>query len=152
MAFKKMKKGMNTLTNVVMILILVLGIFFGAYLYIAENVESAGLELDSKYEGAYDNLTTASTDLEENVEEIKTNFDDIKEADNTFEAAWNGLKGLGATLKLPINFVNTVLTTWTSMVPVLDIVPGWVLPLVFIGLLALIVFLVLKILKGEPNM
>lgn len=154
MVFKKIKKrsSQNTMTGVVMGLLLVMAIFFGSYLYITDNVDSANVTLDDKYAESYSNLTDSRDELDDNVQEIQDSFDNIKEADNTFEAAWNGFKGLGSILKLPISFVSTTIATWQAIVPTLDIVPTWALTLIFIGITAFIVFLVLKILKGEPNM
>lgn len=157
MVFEKIKKinlrnSGSTLTSVLVILLIVMGIFFAGYTYIENNVNSANISLDSKYNESYGNLTAAQTDLEDNVNEIRDSFDDIAEADNTFQVAWNGLKGLGSALKLPISFVSTSLATWTALVFPLDFLPSWVIPLIFVGVLAFIVILILKILKGEPSM
>lgn len=140
----------SSLTGLVMILLIVMGIFFGAYFYVAENINSAGLTLDSKYSESYENLSAAQADLEANVKTIQGNIDAIKESEGVINTAWNGLKGLGNTLKLPINFVDTALVAYTATTSSLDILPFWVLPLLEIGILAFIVFLILKILKGEP--
>lgn len=148
----KLRKSSNTMTSVIVSVLIVMGIFIGSYLFIVNNVESAGLALDSKYNSSYENMTAAQANLEDNIEDIRDNFGNIKEADNTFEVAWNGLKGLGNTLKLPVTFVDTVLTTWTAIIFPTDIIPGWAKNLIFVGLLSFVVFLVLKILKGEPNM
>jgi len=140
----------SSLTGLVMSLLLVMGIFFGAYNYLAEHATSSDVVIDDRYEGIYNNLSDAGNDLDTNVKAIESNVDDIKEAESTFQVAWNGLKGLGNTLKLPISFIGTTLTVWTSTVAFIDFLPGWVIPLVFIGIIAFVVFLILKVLKGEP--
>lgn len=152
MVIKKIttRNSAGTLTGTIMVLLIVMGIFFGCYFYVSENINSAGLTMESKYTSAYGNLSAAQTDLDTNVESIKSNIDAIKESESTMEAAWNGLKGLGNTLKLPINFVDTALSTYSATIPTLDFLPSWALPLIFIGILSFIIFLVLKILKGEP--
>jgi len=146
------KKAQNTLTGLVMSLLLVMAIFFGAYLYLSDNATNANVNVSSKYSGAYSNLTDTRENLETDVQAIQGNLDDISEADSTFQVAWNGLKGLGNTLLLAVGFLDTTWDTWKSVVPILDIIPGWVIGLIFIGILAYVSFLILKIVKGEPNM
>ena len=152
MVFKKInKRGTFTLIGLVVSLLIVIGIFLGCYLYLDFNVDSAGLTMDSKYSEMYSNLTASQEDLETNVQAIKGNLENVTQSEETWQQVWNGLKGLGNTLKLPITFVNTALSVWDSLITGTDIVPGWVIPLVFTGILAAIVFLVLSILKGEPK-
>lgn len=148
----RIRKSATTMTSVIVSLLLVIGIFTGTYLYLVNNIDSAGLTLDSKYSSSYGNMTAAQSDLEVNVQAIRNNFNNIAEADNTYLAVVNGMKGLGNTLKLPITFVDTTLTAWTALLFSTDFVPGWVEALIFVGLLMFVVFLVLKVLKGEPNL
>ncbi len=148
----KIRNSAGTVTGLVVILIMVMAIFIGGYLYLVDNVESAGLSLDSKYQAAYGNITAAQEDLDTNVNEIRDSLKAINEAETTFQVAWNGLKGLGKTIKLPITFINTALATWTAIVFPTDIIPGWAKTLAFIAITAFVVFLVIKVLKGEPNM
>ncbi len=154
MVFKQMKirKSQNTITGLVVSTLLVMAIFFGAYFYVSENVSNAGLTLDSKYNDSYQELEVARSDVENNTRAIRNNLEGVQEADNTFQVAWNGLKGLGNTLKLPITILNSALITWSSIIYSVDIIPGWAITLVFTGLFAFVVFLVLKVMKGEPNM
>lgn len=154
MVFKqiKIRKSQNTITGLVISILLVMSIFFGSYLYVSDNVTSANLTLDSKYNDSYQNLESARSDVENNTQAIRNNLEDVQEADDTFQVAWNGLKGLGNTLKLPITFLNSALITWSSIISSVDIIPGWAITLAFTGLLAFVVFLVLKVMKGEPNM
>lgn len=147
------RKSQNTLTGVVMSLIIIMAVFTASYLYFAENTDSAGLAVDSKFSDAYVDLNESQSDLESDVENIKENVDDIREADTAYEQAWNGLLGLGNILKLPITFVTTTLKTFYSMSNFAsEFIPGWALALIYIAITAFVVFLVIKVLKGEPNM
>ncbi len=139
------RNSASSLTGLTMVLLIVMGIFFGSYFYVAQNIDSAGLALDSKYSDAYGNLSAAQEDLDANVKTIQGNIDAIKESEGAINTAWNGLKGLGNTLKLPVNFVDTALAAYTAIIPTLDFLPNWALPLIYIGILAFIIFLVLKI-------
>ena len=148
----KIRNSGATLTGLVISLLIVIGIFFAGYEYLTEHADSAGVTVDSKYSNTYGNLSEARANLTQNVDKIKVSLDDVKEAESTFQVAWNGLKGLGNALKLPVVFVSTAIATWSASIAFIDFLPGWALPLIFIGLVAFVVFLVLKILKGEPSM
>lgn len=148
----KLRNSGMTLTGLVISILIVMGMFFAGYEYLTEHAISAGVTIDSKYGDTYAQLQNASDGLDENVNAIKDSLDDVKEAESTFQVAWNGLKGLGNALKLPITFVATAIATWSASISFIDFLPGWTLPLFFIGIIAFVVFLVLKILKGEPSM
>lgn len=147
----KIKKSAVTLTTVMIGILLVMAMFFGGYSFISENVESAGSSLDSKYQSSYDNLKVEQVEMRNQTELIRRNLDDIKEAEEAYQVAWNGLKGLGNTLKLLASFTGSVLATWTHIVPTLDILPGWAIALIFTGILIFLVLLFLAIWKGEPK-
>ena len=148
----KLRNSGATLTGLIFSILIVMGMFFAGYEYLTEHATSAGVNIDSKYNETYQQLQNASDDLDANVNAIKDSLDDVKEAESTFQVAWNGLKGLGNALKLPVTFVSTAIATWTASITFIDFLPGWTLPLFFIGIVAFVVFLVLKILKGEPSM
>lgn len=148
----KIRKSQNTLTGVGITLLIVMGIFIGLYLFILGNVQNAGVTLDSKYSESYKNITETQSTLHNNIEDIRTNLNKVIEAESAIQVAWNGLKGLGNTLKLPISFLSSAQTTYQSIIPTLSFLPSWVTPLVFTGILLFVVFLLLKVLKGEPNM
>jgi len=155
MAIEKMKlrNSAATLTGLVVIILLTIFIFSVGYLYVNDNISSSNLTLDSQYSSAYDNLSIASTSLNNNIDDIKSSMDSISEAENTFQVAWNGLKGLGNVLLLPLSLVDTSLQAFTAMLGISnDFIPGWIVALVFTGIISFVVFLVAKVIKGEPNM
>ncbi len=152
MAYKQMKlrNSGTTLTGLVLTLLIVIGMFFAGYTYISEHGRDAGVTVDDKYEDIYNELEESSSELNNTANAIKDNVDEIKEATSTFQVAWNGLKGLGNTLKLPIQFVTTTIAVWAASVSFTDFLPSWFLPLASIGLVIFVVFLILRVLKGEP--
>ena len=154
MVFKKMRyKNSQTLTGVVMMMLLVMGIFFATYYYINSNITSSGADtLDSKYSIILENLTASQNSLDINIRNIKGNASEITEAPDVFQTAWNGLKRLGSTLILPFTFFGVLQSTFEAIFPTLDFLPNWLLPLISIGIMAFLVLLILKILKGEPNL
>ena len=155
MAIEKVKKA-STLTGLVVVLLLVMGAFIACYSYLEWNVNDSGRTFDEKYSGVTGNITDRSSGtmyrLEDNVKAIQSSFANITEATSIYAVAWNGLKGLGLTLKLPITFVTTGIATFSIITAPLNDLPGWVIVLVSIGITASIVLLVLSILKGDPRL
>lgn len=143
------KNAGNNLTGLVVTMLLVMGIFYGMFYYVSYNLDYADVTLDDKYQNATNNLLETQNTLESDIDDIQNNFNDIQEAENSAFAVWNGLKGLGNTLKLSTDFVTTSSELWTTLVFMVEGVPGWALALVFIGITGYVVFLVLRILKGE---
>jgi len=154
MAHEKIKtrNSASSLTGLVVSLVLFMAIFFGTYTYMVDNMDSAGVALDSKYSDSYDNLSTSQAELEKDVEAVRVAAQDIKEAPEAWRQVINGFKGLGVTLKLFLGLSDTAVSSYEGVVPGQDFLPGWVLPLIFTGLLTFIVFLVIAVLKGEPKL
>lgn len=148
----KIKKSGTTITGVVIILVLLMGMFYGLYTYIEDNASSAGISIDSKYEGTYANLSVSQDNLHSKVEGVKGNVTNIAEAEGSWVVnAWNGLKGLGKTIALIPSFLTTMLLTYTSFLGFgSEFMPTWVFGLVSIGLTAFLILLGLRALKGEP--
>lgn len=151
MVAKAIKKS-NSVTGLVVILLLAMGLFSSLFLYLQNQGTSVSVSVDSKYNETYSRLQETQTSLDNNVNDIKDNLDDITEADDAFSVAWNGLKGLGNTLKLTINFVSNAVDTTSAIMLPLDFIPSNIRNLAFIGIIAFIVFLVLSVLKGEPKL
>ena len=150
MAIKTIKKA-NTLTGLVISVLLGIGFFTGMYLFWSYNATESGQVIDSDYNNTYSNLTYYQTPLENNVQAIRDAMNGLASADNTWQVAWNGFVGLGNVLKLPISMISTALGVYSSMEGSLEIVPSWVTALVLIGVTAVIVFLILSNLKGEQG-
>jgi len=148
----RLKNNAATLMGLVTMLLIVMVAFFAGFTWIQGNASQAGLTVDSKYNDSYEGLEDAQTDLDTKVTQIQTNFDNIDEAESIWAVAWNGLIGLGSVLTLPIKFVGTALSVWEVLIPGLGFLPDWVETLIFIGITAFIVLLVLSILKGDPKL
>lgn len=143
----------NTVTGVVITLLIVMALFFGTFKFISWNIRQAGDTIPQRYQSSYSNLEESETSLDNNIDSIKNNFNNIKEAESNYEVAVNGFKGLGNTLKLPISLLSTTLSMWSSFHSYAsEFVPAWAIILIDIGITAFIVLLILKVLKGEPNL
>jgi len=148
----RIRKSAATLTALVIGILIAMSIFIGGYFYADETLTDYGVEIDSRYGAVEANLSESQTSLDDNVQAIKDNLQDIKEAENTWQVAWNGLKGLGNTLILPISFLTSGLETYGTIENSLDMIPTWVKTAAVIGVTVLIVFLILALLKGEGKM
>ncbi len=147
-----MRKNSSTLTGLVIVILLTLGFFIGLYTFLEDSVDESGNTLDDKYSSTFSNLSETQSNLKGNIDNIKDNIEAIREADNTFLVAWNGFKGLGNTLLLPVTLVTTGIETYTVLEFSLDFIPLWVKSLAIIGITTVIIFLILSILKGEPRL
>ena len=150
MDYKKIKKS-SSLTGIVISLLLVIGIFTGLFLMLSTSMEDSGKVMDPKYNDTYGKLNDARDSLDAQVTEIKTSVGGITEADNSVQAAWNGLKTLGSTLILPIKIIDSMKVTYEAVSINLTFIPTWVKSLVVIGLIAFGIFTILAILSGGSN-
>ncbi len=148
----RIRKSGLTLTGLVIGILIAMSIYIGGYFYASETLGDYNIEMDQKYSDTQANLTASQTSLNENVQAIKDNLDSIKEAETTWQVAWNGLKGLGNSLLLPISFVTSGIETYGTIENSLDIIPTWVKTAAVIGITVVIVFLILALLKGEGKM
>ena len=153
MDFKKIRKGSNNLTSLMISLLLVLGIFFGLYYFLSYNASSSGVSLGNNYTNSITSLNNSQNLISDNIGEIKSNIQNITEAESGFIVAINGFRGLGNILKLPISFVTIVIQIYDALSDILHNIgiPKWITILFSLGLVGYVVFLILSILKGEQQ-
>jgi len=156
MAIKKIKmknrNSANTVTGLVMSMIIVMTIFSGLYLYFGDQVIESGQTIDSKYSDVNNNVTAVGTSLDTTVQELIVAWDSIVQADNAAFAVWNSFTGLGIALKVPFAFLDDATTLTQQLFAPLSILPGWVISFTYVALTAYIILLLLKVLKGEPQL
>jgi len=72
MEFKKMnKKGANTLTGIVIGLLLVIGVFTVAFGFWNEQMENNNAEIPSKYNDTYNQLLESQTSIDDDISALK---------------------------------------------------------------------------------
>ena len=147
-----MNKGQITLTSIVLTMLVSIAIFTGMFLYMQQQATSNGVQLDSKYNDTYTRLQNSSNSLDNNLKNMRDSVSGIKEADNIYSVAWNGLKGLGNVLKLPISFIDTSIETVSAILIPLDIIPKNYKTLLVMGIITVVLLVVLAILKGDPKL
>ena len=151
MAYQKIKKSELTMTSMIITILLVMGMFFAGYLWIKYNSDQSGIVIDPKYDDTFTRLETQQVALDEDVNTVKNAVKGISEADSTFQVAWNGLKGLGSSLMLVINFLDSALNVMLAMFIPIDFIPSRYIALAIIGIIAVVVLLIVSILKGDPK-
>lgn len=146
-------KNSASFTGVAVISLLLIGVFFGTYQYFDFNKTEAGLEFsETRYKSTYDNLSAARDDIKDDVDNIKDNAAGVVEAEGTWFAVWNGLKGLGNTVKLFISFITSSLKVTTAFMGFgAEMIPEWAFDLISIAITAFLVFLLIKVLIGAAQ-
>ena len=152
MAIKKINKRGSTMTSIVLSMLIVIGIFSGYYLFFVEQMDNYGATLDDKYNDTYQLLLEEQNDIDAQITNIRTNINEVEEASNDFLAAIAGFKGLGAALLLLPLFVDSSFNVFTAVFFSTDVIPTPVQNLLIIGLIALIIFVVIAVFKGEGKM
>ena len=152
MVCKKIKNSSGTLTGVIISLLLVMGTFFVGFSYMKTQANAGDITVPQKYNDTFTNLETSQGQIDTNVHKIQTNVENITEAESAYQVAWNGLKGLGNTIKLTVNFASAMVDTTSAMLIPLDVIPNKVKSLILIGATVFIIFLVVSLLKGDPKL
>lgn len=152
MDIKKMNKKGSSMTGIVIAMLIVIGIFTGYYIFFVEQMDNNDATLDSKYNETYQLLLEEQEELDSNVKLVRTSVNDANEASNEFLAAIAGFKGLGAALLLLPKFVDSSFNVATALFFSTDIVPIDFQNLLIVGIVAVITFVLIAILKGESKM
>lgn len=153
MVNQKIKKSESTLAGITFSIIIGLGIFFGMFLWIQSNSTESGVSLnDPSYNESYVRLLDKQDALSDTVNDVTSGAKNLTEAGSDFGIAWNGLKGLVSIFKAPLQLIDIGKETFELMTaPLAGIIPQWILNLIVLGLVAFIVYVIVSIFKGDPN-
>ncbi len=136
--------------GVIMSVLMVMVIFYGAFNYISDNYISSGITIPGNYSNSYTDLQAAQDSLNTSTEGIKNATRGIAEADgNILTIAWNGLTGLASTLRLFIGIIDISLATWDAILPGLSFLPGWLKLLTELAIIITIILVIIGLFKGE---
>ncbi len=152
MAYKTIKKSGGTLLGILITMLIIMGVFFSMYTYIKTQTDASGITIPSKYNDTFNQLSGQKSAIDNRTNKIQNNIGNISEASNTFQVAWNGLKSLGNTLVLTTAYVGSGVQTTDSLLGSMDVVPPIVIALLRMGIIMLIVFIILSVLKGDPKL
>ena len=152
MVLKKIKQRNSEMGigSLVISILIVIGFFLASYNYLLSNAADAGISIDSKYNSTYTNLTKEQEKIEIQSDKLQEHIEDISEADSTFQIAWNGLKGVGQTIKLTIYFITSAIGVWTATTFSISFIPPWALSIILVGITIFVVFIILRVfLQGK---
>lgn len=152
MDIKTIKKSQLTMTTLVIAMIAIIFIFLTMFQFFSTKLNENNVTIDSKYNDSYNNLLSNQESIDSNVDGITDSVKNVKEADNFFSVALNGFKVLGSTLLLLISFLSVPFDIIGSILVPLDFVPAYQKTLLVMGITAVVLFLVLANLKGEPKL
>lgn len=148
----KFKKGSGTMTGAIVSILSVMLLFFGCFLYINNNYESAEITSVIGYNESYNSLQDSLDNLTSNVEDMKIATQNIAEADSLVAAvAWNGLSGIAAALRLFLGIIDVAVDVWNALMPGLAFLPTWIKLLIEVGIIAWIVLIAIGAFKGETK-
>ena len=148
---KKIRKSQLTMTTLIIAMIAIIFIFITMFQFFSTKLDEANITVDDKYNDSYTNILENQEDLQTNIDDITDASKNIKEADDFFNVALNGFKVLGSTLLLLLNFLSTPFDILSSILVPLDFIPQYQKTLFVMGITAVVVFLILANLKGEPR-
>ena len=145
-----MIKKNATLTEVVLGMLLVIGIFVGLFLWYKVNIESAGVTLDPTQSAAYTNINKQINSTESVVNNIVDAANNVTETSSLYVVAIYGIKGLIEVVKLPLKFLAIAKESFLSFITMLEL-PSWIVTIISIAIIVVIVLIVIGIWKGEPK-
>ena len=152
MGIKKIRKGEGNLTSLIFTILIVIGVFTGMFLYLAQKANENSIILDSKFNNTYNNLISSQNIMQNNSEQMQGYLKNMTEADNTYQVAINGLKGLGTVFKSMLLFLETTSNTKDALVETYQSTfPSWIIALITVGIILFVVLLFISIYKGDPN-
>jgi len=151
MVLETIRKSESTILGLVISLLLVMGLFFGCYLYLSNNYSSASVNVSSEYSETYSRLNTSQNELSSVTDSMKGNFTSVVEADSVYQVAINGFKGLGNLLKIPVALIDLSFNTFEAFLDLISVIPGWVIALASIGLTIFVVLLLVRVWSGGTS-
>lgn len=144
------KRGELKLTTLIIGIIIVFALFNATYPLVSTSIESGNYSVPAEYSESYSRVNESQTELNENLDELKNKISNTTDAPSIFQAVWNGITGLVVAIKVPLKFIDLSLNT-LAIFTGWGVIPGWVSVLIYSGLLAAIVILILGLLKGESK-
>ena len=150
MDYKKIKKSQTSLAGITFAIIIAIVIFTAAFYWIQTNATESGRPVDSMYNESFTNLQNEQNNLSDTITDLRNSASNITEADSIFSVAWNGLKGLVNIFTIPLQLVTIGWQSFEVITsPLAGIIPEWLLVLIRIGIIAIIIFVIIAILKGD---
>ena len=152
MKIKYKKAAGNTVTSLVISLLIGMSVLIALYGYWGSIAEDSGQTISSEYTDVASNVSGMEGAINGNITDIVNAWDSIVQADNAAFAVWNSFTGLGIILKKPFIFLQITIDFLQIAFAPLSILPDWTIGFGLIGVTTYIIFLLLKVLKGEPSL
>lgn len=143
------KKG--SLLSTFLILVIIISMFSGLYLFWYENLNDVGLDMGEDYNDTYHSLQNRFETLEEQSDSLKEKVSEIEESKSTLAKAWSAIEGGGRALAILITLPVTGIAVMMDLTSLFDSLPDWVIPTIVISITLVIVFALLKAFLGRTE-
>lgn len=132
-------------------IILSIILFFALFGYVSNNYANSGVT-DTVGSGINNSIYYYNKNLTNNINDLRDSTEAISEADgNLIQIAWNGLTGIGTTIKVFFGTIIIATGLWNAVFPALSFLPIWFKLLVEALITVSIVLLILGAFKGESK-
>lgn len=142
-------KARASIMGFIVIMLLVIGMFTGVFLYVSDSAQDSGIAVDPKYNGTYNKMIETRESIKEQTDEIQNKTLQITEAPVGFLTALNGFKVLGSTLLLFKGFASNAIDLINLVFLGTDVIPSWAMNLIVSGGIVTVLILFLAWWKGE---
>lgn len=142
-------KARASIMGFIVIMLLVIGMFTGVFLYVSDSAQDSGITVDPKYNDTYTKMIETREDIRDRTDEIQNNTLQITEAPVGFLTALNGFKVLGSTLLLFKGFASNAIDLINLVFLGTDVIPSWAMTLIVSGGIVTVLILFLAWWKGE---
>lgn len=155
MVNQTIKKSESTLAGITFSILIAIGIFTAMFLWVGINSQEAGISLnDPVYNESYTDLVESQNNLSNTITSFRDAARALTEPKEGFGISWNGLQGLLGVFLIPLQLIDigiNILNVMTSPLAPLLGEQSWILPLLQIGIVAFLIFIIVSIFKGDSN-
>lgn len=141
-----------TMSSLTISLLIVIALFNGFFLFYSQQMDDNNLELDDKYGNISIGLLESQEEIDNLSRSLEEQIDEVREAEETYLAAINGFKALGAALILPIQLTSISVGTTTELLTTDGLIPESYQSLFLVGIVVVILLLAISVLKGDPKL
>lgn len=143
-------RGEVKFTGVLVTLVLVFAIIIGTYPLISDALSQGNYTASSEYLESYGRINESANTAYLDAKAMQNATQNMADADNTFQAIWNGMKGLVAGVQTVLNFIPLSINTFAAFTG-LGVLPSWVIALVTTLIVGVLALAALGALKGESK-
>jgi len=146
----KNKKGAKIID---IFIVMIIGIFcFGSFfLFTTTLANENDIDVPERYNESYQEMLNDQAILKQTTENLRDAVVDLSEASTVQQVAFNGILGVLALFKLPLDMIDPVFNTLEMTYSIFDEIPGTVIISIQIGILVILIFAFLRFVTQRGN-